>query len=138
MSFWTYALFTVCLWCPGADFDTRRAHEVALGCLLATLVAFGPLRANVLHVYQLFKVVGLVRLLDTHRRGIHPLDEPLAISVQWFDNATAFGPRRSLQTREGAVAKRTPRHRSSAESSLQGRGFAQLPSLGALAKVANE
>ena len=34
MSFWTCALFTVCPWCPGADFDTRRAHEVALSCLL--------------------------------------------------------------------------------------------------------
>ena len=49
---------------------------------LATSVAFGPLRANVLHVYPLFKVLGLLRLLDTHRRGIHPLDEPLAIGVR--------------------------------------------------------
>ena len=42
---------------------------------MTTSVAFGPLRANVV------KVVGLVRLLDIHSRGIHPLDESLAIGV---------------------------------------------------------
>ena len=56
-------------------------------------VAFDLLRANVLHVYPLVKVVGLVRLLDTQSRGIHPLDQPLAIGVRQF--ATAFGPRRA-------------------------------------------
>ena len=36
------------------------------------------------------------------------------------------------------VAKRTPRHWSWTESSLQGGGFAELPSLGVLVKVASE
>ena len=53
-------------------------------------VAFGPLRANVLHVYPLVLVVGLVRLLDTHSRGIHNLDEPLASGVRQLTMPDSF------------------------------------------------
>ena len=47
-------------------------------------------------------------------------------------------PTSCLPARETAVAKRTPRHWSWAESSLQERGFAELLSLGVLVKVASE
>ena len=116
---------------PGSWLRLRAAS-------LATSIALGHLRANVLQEYPLLKAIGSVCVLDTHRRGIHPLDEPLAIGVREFDNAGTFGALRAVQARKGAVAKRTPRHRSSAESSLQESGFAQLPSLGALVKVASE
>ena len=42
------------------------------------------------------------------------------------------------EARKGAVAKRTSRHWSWAESSLQGRGFTQLPSLGVHVKLTSE
>ena len=83
-------------------------------------------RADVLQVYPLFKAIGLIRLLNVHSRGIHPLKRSLTSGVGQIDNDKVCipfrvpGPARELLRNE---------HWISTESSLQGSEFVQLPSL---------
>ena len=89
----------------------------------ATWVAFHLFKTNILEVHPLFRVLGLVRVRDTHRRGMHVeaavfLDEPPAVGVRQLEVPQQSG---------GAVAKR--RHGTGArlKEASKGKGSPNLP-----------
>ena len=86
-----------------------------------------PLKANVLQKYLLFKAIGLVRLLNVHSRGIHPLKGSLAVGVRQFDNDKVCNPIRVPKSARELLRNERHGTGSRLEAVCKGEGSSNFP-----------